>query len=71
MRGSDEIQLLEGPILLPWPCPLPGFVASVGNTFFEAFRLEGPASEYEAEAMCASLRTYVRKVRFKWMSHYA
>jgi hypothetical protein len=51
MRGSDEIQLLEGPILLP--CPLPGFVASVGKTALEAFLLEGP--EFEVEAMCASL----------------
>lgn len=68
MRGSDEIQLLEGPILLP--CPLPGFVASEGKIGFEEFRLEVPASEYEVEAMCASLRTYIRKVRHRWIIGY-
>lgn len=57
MRGSDDIQLLEGPIWLP--CPLPGFVVSMGNAGFEEFLLEEPASAYEVEAMFSSLGTYI------------
>lgn len=57
MRGSDEIQLPEGPILLP--CPLPGFIASEGKTALEAFLLEGPAVAYDVEAMCAPLSIFL------------
>lgn len=54
IRCRDEIQLLEGPILLvcPW-CAV--FVVSVGNMGFGAFLFEKPARENEVDGMCASL----------------
>ena len=43
MRCRDEIQLLEGPTLLP--CPWPGLAASEDRAGFKEFLFEGPAGE--------------------------
>ena len=61
MRCRDEIQLLEGPNLLPCPCP--GLAASVANTGFKELLFELPACEYEVEGMFASSKTYENDCR--------
>lgn len=53
LRCRDEIQLLEGPILL-LPCPGPGFTASGAG--FKEFLFEVPAREYEVEGIFAPLK---------------
>lgn len=57
MRCTDEIQLLEGPILL-LPCPCPGLGASVDKAGFMVFLLEVPAIEYEVEGIFDSPKIY-------------
>jgi len=57
MRCTDEIQLLEGPILL-LPCPFTGLAASVDKAGFKEFLFEVPAREYEVEGICASPKIY-------------
>jgi len=52
MCCRDDIQLLEGPILLPCPCP--GLDASADKDCFKEFLLEVPAGEDEAAGIFAS-----------------
>lgn len=57
MRCNDDIQLLEGPILLL--CPWAGLALSFGRTGFEACRFDVPPTWNEVEGMC-SLTIYKR-----------
>jgi len=52
MCCRDDIQLVEGPILLPCPCP--GLEASADKDCFMEFLFEALAGEYEAEGIFAS-----------------
>lgn len=54
---SDEIQLLEGPILWPFPCTR--FGDSVDCNGLEEFPLELPAGVNDEVAMRGSFRAYI------------
>lgn len=56
MRCRDDIQLLDGPILLPCPCP--GLEGSADKAGFNEFLFEVPAGEYEVEGIFASPKIY-------------
>lgn len=58
MRCRDDIQLLEGAILLPCPCP--GLEASAEKAGFKEVRFEAPA-EYEVDAIFDSPKIYKKK----------
>ena len=62
IRCTDDIQLLEGPILPP--CP-PGLEASANKAGFDEFLFEIPAGEYEVEGIFASPKICIKKYIFK------
>lgn len=56
MCSTDEIRLLEGPILL-LPCPCLWFAASVDTAGFKEFLLDA-SKAYEVEGIVASPKIY-------------
>jgi hypothetical protein len=56
MRCRDDIQLLDGPILLSCPCPRSE--GSADEAGVKGFLFEVPAGEYEVEAIFASPKIY-------------
>lgn len=59
MRCRDDIQLLEGPILIPCSCR--GLEGSADKAGFKGFLFEVPAGECEVEGIFASPKIYQKE----------
>ena len=56
MRRSEEIQLLEGPVLSP--CPRPEFEISADKLGLETLPFGTPGGANEVDGICAVFKTF-------------